>query len=390
MPQLYRPDEAVYVRRLADVLASIPGLWKLFSWAERYERRDRVFLAWTKWQSDGAGDVATTFGSHDFYERFVRALDDAQQGIEDVISRFASNYKDSIEPIDEIGSCNDPDQLLRMIDRSEYGVGYTAGTVGQFEIARKIAIATQILCIACADRHEWVSRDLTDITLLAAERLFHDGRVTLRVRGESNVDTGRLEERDLVISRDHERFEDWSGQPGLLERRFACRVILDGEDRLYVKSDSRPKSRNSAVIRLERGGALRDRRGLKHTVVAVETRGVLRPATREDVLRVEAIARERLWHAPLVEGPDDSPSNGLSHTHFWGRKIVGRIFTTHHGVSMEAPVEHQLTSVRDQLDAEMARDGLGHAQYKARAVTRHVLPEWFPEEIYGIPWSHEA
>ena len=145
----------------------------------------------------------------------------------------------------------------------------------------------------------------------------------------------------------------------------------------------------SGVIKLERGGKLSDRRGLKHIVIAVDRRGILRPATRTDVERVAAIARERLWLHPLREEVDVSGPNRYSSPDYWATKIVGRL-ESNHGFSVAAPVEHQLTSVVHDLNAEFANDDLGHQGYRQKVVRDFILKQWFPFEAYGINWSRET
>jgi hypothetical protein len=153
-----------------------------------------------------------------------------------------------------------------------------------------------------------------------------------------------------------------------------------------VQTDSRPKPRISGVIKIERGGRLTDRRALKHIVVAVMERGMLRPAVRTDVERVVEIARAKLWNSPLREEPDVSGTNVYSHPDYWALKIVGRFETVHDERLIAASVEHQLTNIENDINAEFANDALGHRGYRQKVVREFILPRWFPFSTYGIDW----
>lgn len=390
MTNFFRPDEAPYIRRFAELYERIPAFIDLFARPHR-ERKHRVFSSWVRWQDDGAGEIAMDYGTQFFYERFVRALEDAQQGIEMVVHEYASAHKDHIEPIDEIGSCNDPAQLLSMYDGVRFDSDYQADDVGRFEIMRKLTIATQIMCIACADPYERVTNDLTTTNLLVAKRFFAHGKPELALGYVLNEAANRRlhMDYDLQLSRDRSARFVWpAGQIGD-QRRYVCRVIRDGDTVYLVKTDSRPKPRISGVIKLERGGKLSDRRGLKHIVIAVDQGGVLRPATRADVEKVATLARERLWLNPLREEADASGPNPYSSRDYWAAKIVGRL-ETNQGFPVAAPVEHQLTSVADDLNAEFATDRLGHKGYRQHVVREFILKQWFPVWAYAINWSRET
>ncbi|MEK7183216.1 MAG: hypothetical protein AAB776_01135 [Patescibacteria group bacterium] len=390
MQTFHRPDEAPFIRRFVELYPRIPALIDLFEARRDYKRKHRVFSSWVAWQDDGAGEIAMDYGTNLFYERFVRALEDAQQGIELVVKTHASEYEDQIEPIDEIGSCNDPDQLIRMYDGARLKSEYQADSLGRFEIARKLAIASQIMCIACADPYERVTNDLTETNMLASSRLFTRSKEQLAVGYVLDKDRyNRLHpDHPIRVSRDQTARFVWpEGVPGR-QRVFGCRTIVDGDIVYEVQTDSRPKPRISGVFKLERGGKLTDRRGLKHIVIAVEENGVLRSAKQADAELVTELARERLWYSPLREEADVSGRNPYSSKDYWATKIVGRLESTE-GRRTAAPVEYQVTSVDHDLNAKFATDDLGHGRYRQKVIRDFVLSQWFPFETFGIDWNRE-
>ena len=385
----FRPDHEPYMQRFAQVYPGIPDLVDLFD-RPHFEPKPQVFTAWTTWQASGAGERMRPLGAHAFYERFVRALDDTQAGLERVVADF-SDYPKEVEPIDEIGSCNDPFRLISMFSGGRFGLDYEATELGRFEIARKLAIASQLLCISAADPYERVTGDLTDVNLLVNSRLYEQNvrhvivhYILLGATGHNRLDDRQpiqvTFEDDLVRPRDDNR--------GVRQLRFRCRLVKNGDTTYYVYTSSRPKERISGIFRLERGGTLTDRRGLTHVVVAVERNGQVQAADRSAAEAFADIARERLWREPLQEESDMSPPNVTSHRDFWATKIVGRLFSRS-GYPMAAPVEHQITSIGDRLNMENASDGLGHKQYKRRVIRQHILPLWFPLERYNIDWAVE-
>ncbi len=386
----FRPDRELYIQRFSQIFPGIPELVALFD-RNHFESKPRVFTAWTNWQVSGAGERMRPLGAYAFYERFVRALDDTQAGLERVVADFSDHPKE-VEPIDEIGSCNDPFRLIAMYEGRRFGLNYEATELGLFEIARKLTIGTQLLCISAADPYERVTGDLTDVNLLVSERLYERNvrhvvayYNLLGPGGHSRLDLNRgvrvTCEEDVALSP--------NSYGEFAERlRFRCRLVQSGAITYYVYTSSRPKERISGIFRLERGGTLTDRRGLTHVVVAVERDGRIRAADRDDAEAFAQVARARLWQDPLVEEVDPSPVNVASHRDFWATKIVGRLYSGV-GYPVAAPVEHQITSIGDRLNMENATDGLGHRHYKRRVIREHILPLWFPEDRYGIRWIAE-
>lgn len=385
--QPFRPDREPYIQRFDHYLPGIPAFIDLFADRSHFDVRPRVFAAWTAWQASGAGERMQMHGAAAFYEKFVLALEDAQEGLERVAVDFSGHPKE-IEPIDEIGSCNDPYRLICMYDGERFDLPYEATELGRFEICRKLAIASQLLCISAADPYQGVTNNLTDVNLLANERLYEKNRQVVNVHYVLHGAEGhfRLNDQYPICVNFEDDVSAWCADtPQRL--RIACRQVRDGQLTYYVYTSSRPKSRISGVFRLERGGTLTDRRGIMHVVVAVQRGKTLRAATRADVEAYAQVARRRLWRPPLREEPDTSPPNAVSHRDYWATKIIGFFAARLDGVPTDAPVEHQITAIGDRLNAEHATDSLGHRNYKREAIWQFVLPRWFPVARYGIPWG---
>lgn len=393
MQRAMHPERAPYIRRFPELFPGIPTLINHYEvhYRQHKEKKHSVLLAWHGWQNDGAGDEMIRFGALFFYERYMRAIEDAQQGIEMVIRDHANKFKDQIEPIDEIGSCNDPAQLFNMYGGERFGSDYRADETGRFEIARKLTIANQIMCVAAADPYERVTGDLSNINIMAGKCLFTAAKPQVMLGFVIDTRPGKNNrlhpDHELQLSLDTEAVFRWPHDVVGDQRVYGCRLIADGDRLYYVQTDSRPKPRISGVIKLERGGMLTDRRGLKHIVVAVQEKGLLRVATREDVAHVADIARARLWRSPLIEEEDTSGVNAYSNPEYWALKIIGRYDSVHEQVPVAARVEHQLTVVNTDLNADFATDDLGHKGYRQKVVRQFILPNWFPVTTYGIDWS---
>ncbi len=375
-----------YIRTFNEVYPTIPKLLELFRKQRYVERRDRAFIAWKNWQSDGAGDRLARLGVAGFYERFMRNLEDAQAGIEWVVADHSGHPKE-IEPIDEIGSCNDPWHLMDMYE--------DASLFAQFEIERKLTIATQIMCIAAADPYEDVTAQLTQINIRAGKELFETGQgAALFVHFA--LDSGRHSRvhSDFPVRVAHARLEIPAFDQPVRVIKYVCRAVVDSSIKYYIYTNSRPKDRLSGVIKLERGGSLTDRRGLKHVIVGVEENGILRPPDWSDVLRFVIIAKRRLWRPPLHERTDSGPPNPKSHPDYRVEKIVGEVHDLRHDDErrpyiVAAPVEHQIMALVDHLNAEHATDELGHKGYRHRVIRDCILERWFAYEWYGIDWKAE-
>jgi hypothetical protein len=391
MRECYLPESARYIHRFEGLLPRVPEFIEGFDRKDVEDKKHKVFLAWVRWQSDGAGDQVMRFGAPFFYERFMRAIEDAQQGIEMVVRDHTGDHRDQIEPFDEIGSCNDPDQLIRMYDGERFHSDYRADALGRFEITRKLTIASQIMCIAAADPYERVTSDLTRINILAGRRLFGERKCPVLIGFVLDKRPGRHNRLDrnheVRVSLDTSQPFVWPSHVPGRQRVYVCRVIDDAGRLYFVQTDSRPKPRISGVIKIERGGRLSDRRALKHILVAVQEQGILRPANREDVERVVELARMQLWIPPLREESDVSGLNVHSHPDYWALKIVGRFESVHEERLIAASVEHQVTSIENDINAEFATDALGHKGYRQKVVREFILPQWFPEPLYGISWT---
>lgn len=386
MLRRYRPDDERYIKRFRDVFPDISELVRLFVERVHFAEKASVFGAWCAWQPEAAERVKL-YGTDLFYERFVRSLEFAEDVLDLVVARYSGWHDEEIESVDEIGSCHDPLQLLSML--SHGFMGYRPDELTRFEIARKLTLATQLMLVAAADPYEWATQDLTVFNILATQRLYQLGvRQRVDVQFTLEPKKHRVDLRALltVSLSDGAALPKMTGSERM--KRYVCRAVKDGDTTFFLYTRSRLKKRISSIIRMERRGRLTDRRGSAQVVVAVQERGVLRPAIRDDVLRVVEIIRERLWQDPLWPEDDMSEPNGDSSSEYWDRKIVGRLHCQH-GFHIATPVEQQVTSLVDRLNVENALDGLSHDNYKGEIIRRHILPQWFPQEHYGIDWAAE-
>ena len=391
MRKPFLPDQSSFFRPFDEEWDLVPTIGRQAKRIAAPSFMDALFLAWCQARdNDDAAVRVLTGGVVEFRQRFGRALEDTQTGIQSLLDKYLVDYRDRIDPVDEIGSCNDAELLFKFLDGGIDGGDHRLDRASRVEARRKLAIASQFLAIGAVDPFELVTSDLTEINLLARRKLFEArDRVFLGVNFVIANDERHhhvAEELGIVVGDQlHENLP-----PGFAAKRavFSCRVAKDNGRTYYVQTHSRPKSRVSAVIKLERGGRLNDRRALRHVLVAVEEKGIVRAAIAEDIPAFVELARRKLWTDELVETSDASGPNRFRDPNYRDMKIVGRYHQSGRS-SFLPPVEHQVTYLTTHLNGEFATDHFSHFRYKEKIVWDVVLGKWWPSDWYGIDWDRE-
>ena len=390
LSQPFQPDESLFFRSFEEEWDLVPIIGRQAKRISAPTSIDALFLAWCQVRGNDDAAVRVLIGGvSEFRQRFGRALEDTQTGIQSVLDKYLVDYRDRIDPVDEIGSCNDPELLFRFMDDGIDGGDHRLDRASRMEARRKLAIASQFVAIGAVDPFELVTSDLTWINLLARRKLFEpEDRVMRRVSFVLNPAAANHVVEDLNIlvgSATHQSIPE-----GCVAREavFSCRVAKDNGRTYYVQTHSRPKSRVSAVIKLERGGKLNDRRALRHVLVAIEEGGVTRAATVDDISSFVELARRKLWVDELIETPDTGGPNRFRDPNYRDKKIVGRYRQP--GRSDFLPsVEHQVTYLTTHLNGEFATDHFSHFRYKQKIVWDVVLAKWWASDRYGIDWDRE-
>lgn len=384
----FKPDLACYFHSFAEEYDLVPAVAREAHRIAAPSFMDALYLAWC--DAHGSNDAVLRLrliGAEEFRKRFCRALEDAQTGLQDVLNKYVPTYREQIDPVDEIGSCNDPSLLFAIAGGGLDGADHRLDRASQIEARRKLAIAAQFLEIGAIDPFELVSADLTEVNLLARRKLFRPlDRVTLRVTVRLIADAETYIHPDAPITVcENEHPRTLIGER-MCEIPFSCRVAEDGDTTYFVQTHSRPKTRISAVIKLEAGRVLSDRRALRHVLVAVSEHGRMRAAEASDMADFIELARKRLWTDELAEEQVDDAPNPFRSARYEDMKIVGRY------VNAKRPhflprVEHQVTHVRAHLDGERSPGSMSHHAYKEKIVWGVVLPRWWRREWYGIDWK---
>lgn len=398
----FKPDKATFFRPFSEEFLLVEQLAErcLGVQGKRFNNRERLFLAWCDLRSnDDAGARLRVLGADVFARMFERAIRDAQEAIERVIVKYLDKYSTTIDPIDEIASCDDPWDLIEIIaeDRTErirlesldvkteFPFAFARerrADLEKIEAMRKLAIGSQILALEAVDPMADVSRDLTIVNKLVKERLFtKHGAIRVRVNFILNKQDHYLPHPDFSVTLDDHDYGKLPEEAIAGSLPYVCRVAPDPENKrtFIVQSKSRPKEAYATIIKNQRRSVM-DRRGLRHLVVAVIEDDVWRVATREDVELYAEFARRKLWVNELQEEPDTSLPNPDSSQRYWSRKIMGRLVrkSRRGAEALVAPaVEHQMIPLDVDIMNRFGRDGTDHESYRKRVVEKYVLKEWF-------------
>lgn len=364
------------------------------------------------------GARAQALGAKALYDLFIDALQEAEYSVQRVIELHLGHARRFVDPIDDAASMSDPHQIIHRL----YTLRHTrqngtdviwsppddAQTVilrwaqreqnEEFELLRKLAVASQIMALMIVDPLWATSKDIQLINELLRDRVYAPGTdsVTVRIHGV----IGREHPRHLL--RDPGQTDAWRlriGEPFDLlsvhpegeEQRcvdYECRFVpgLEDGDVWLVSSTCRPKELDSTLIKLYAGREARDRRGFSHVLVIRRAHGVWRLCTHLDVDDYMELLRRRLLvqGTGLVEEPDDSGPNPDAHPLYerYGRKMLARF----HRASYRFPeqpvgvsVEMKVFTVPLAFTEEFATDGMNHLRYKHRRLVTHVFPKWFPK-----------
>ncbi len=328
---------------------------------------------------------------------------------------------------DDVWVIMDPCDLLEEVakaNRSRASDLMIAGVRGSHASFR-LALAVNMLLIELADPALARGRGLNAIQRLRRERLFHTeeervvylaARVTRRTRaiaGHKEV-IGCSDAIPLVavgLSRELAIAQlegDDRGDRGVETKtfEFVCRVVVDGPRRYLVATRFRPKDMFSTLVKNGRkvidpyivtSGRLilelmKDNRGWRETVVAVEENGKLRVATRVDLDEYRNIVFDRLWRDPLVphdfEGDEDNKGHAHRSAGYYDTKILGHIVTLDDELEFHGPCEQLFLTAFDHLHCNvLSRDDENHERRKARQVL-----EWLVDALpvdRSFVWSKE-
>jgi hypothetical protein len=366
-------------------------------------------------------------GASRIRERLSNLIDRVDDIVNAAMVRMPPSLRERFDFNDDVWGMMDPCELLEEVahaNRSATPDSMIAGVRGSHASFR-LAVAVNMLLIELADPALARGKGLNAIQRLRRERLFAGEEERLvylaaRVVKKTKAIVGHAEvvgctdaiplvavgtSRELAFEalRNDDRGERGS-ETKVFE--FVCRVVVDGSRRYFVATRFRPKDMFSTLVKTGRKlisldiltrlalvrELMKDNRGWRETLVAVEENGKMRVATRADLDRYRDVVFDRLWNDPLVahEVEDDKDNNGHAHraSGYYDTKILGHIVTVDEELEFHGPCEQLFLTAFDHLQCNvLSRDDENHERRKARQVL-----EWLVDALpadRSFVWSEE-
>lgn len=392
------------------------------------EELRREFLRLVYKERDHRRRQLNARGASRIRERLSNLIDRVDDIVNAAMVRIPPSLRDRFDFNDDVWGLMDACELLEEVaraNRSHARDSLIAGVRGS-HAAFRLAVAVNMLLIELADPALARGKGLNAIQRLRRERLFEAeeerlvylaARVVKKTKaivGHSDI-VGCTDAIPLVAvgaSRELalESLEnDGRGERGSETKvfEFVCRVVVKGSTRYLVATRFRPKDMFSTLVKTGRKlvdpyivtserlvhELMKDNRGWRETLVAVEEDGKMRVATRTDLDAYYEIVFERLWNEePLVayDLEEDKDNNGHAHraSGYYDTKILGHIVTVDDELEFHGPCEQLFLTAFDHLHCNvLSRDDENHERRKARQVL-----EWLVDALPAdrcFVWSEE-
>lgn len=383
-----RPEKAL------QVMPSLNGMmdWLTEVAKSRNGLDDRVLLPSRILRDFGQNELIGRFGNRevireiDFYIRLI--LPELNHIIKHSVR---PEYRGEVELQDDVKVSASSVQLMNFILEDDSDP-ISDDKIERVKLRSKharlvLALAIMGFLINSVDEASWIGDDLVEINQMLKKGM-RDSLANIAVVATKNPNTGTINKSSLRVFRsfDEEDAESYrkkltDREETIYETRRLCDALEIEGKTYFIYTGSRRKIIFDIISKCLRADKrlkrLKDNRGVRHSVIAVEENGELRPGNRDDS-RLWANHIYKNWIHPL--NPEEGPvhkraTNGSSG--YWDLKILGRYHSIHEGLPISGRVEMQITNLGDELTQVGASDE-NHEWYAMSRFYRHVLPTMWP------------
>jgi hypothetical protein len=378
------------------VLSSILKLPSFMSWLSEVAKsrnglNDRVLLPSRILRDFGSHELIGRFGNRevlsrlDFYIRLIRPeLDQA------IKHSVRPEYRDETDLQDDVASSASAAQLMSFIledDSDPVSDNKIERAKLRSKHARLIlALAIMAFIVDAVDEASWVGEDLVTITQLMKSAMSEE-MVNIAIVGSKNPENGTVNKPSIRVFPSFNsdaatyKAEIESRGEAVYETRRLCNSIKLNGKIYYIATYSRRKLLFDIISKCIRAESLtdllKDNRGIRHSIVAVEEEGDLRVGNRQDAQFWSEIIYQK-WTFPLVaESRPVSKKAKNGSANYWDIKILGRYYAIHDDLPIAGRVEMQITTIVEEL-AQAGASAENHDWYAMSRFYRHVLPVMWP------------
>lgn len=433
-PPVFRVSEELRFlrhRSMIRVVHRMKPFYRAYLW-QGYEKREALYMAYRDALPKKYLSKVLSLGAEVFYKDLEVCIREIADWLNGTIATIGQSGE--LEQPNLVANESDPASLFE-IACVEEGYEWRMMT----DARRNFAAALQLLKIKTIDPETKVYADLRRIDSLSYERLFapkEDDTVVViaeldpsdcsrAIEGSERIFRGSEQPTGVdsrfnslnvlrrVLTRGirqypqkvHETFakieadayEKEMREQGklVLRRPFYCRWTRSFDGKRYmVYAIDRRKTALSALLKLERGRGMTDRRGWKYVVIAVEEHGSFRVASFKDAKEFNLLTRQVLWKEELVcvqEEVDRAPSfpvgvlnlrktaqNPNRSKHYVDVKTRGWFARDEQdGRKFFGGAEQIVMALNQYLRAEYSTGEENHKRYREKQLIKSLVPIWW-------------
>lgn len=392
MDDFFKPEEA---------LSSIGTLEETMEWISQIHanKPKKVSggraLAWAIIEKFGKDELIGRFGEKEVLKRVGEAIRLQQQRLFSVINHtLRPEYRGETDLHDDVYVTSNAEDLFSFLvadDQSDDGGAQIDRVKLRSKHARLIlALGIRGFLVEAVDEADWIAEDVRRLNE-RNESLFSGPMMrNICIMGQMSKN-GEIVEGSIKVFTDFDEPEAIAHKESLkrlpgefFETRMLCKTaeLSDGR-KLFIKTGSRRKALFDIVCKVARSNDivdfLKDSRGTRHIIVAVEHDGKLTTPNRADAIDWADYVYKNAWSYPLIaKGEPFSRHGDCSASSYWDRKILGRLIAKHEGRIIGGRVEQQITTITDYLRASTGASEEHHDIYSCRRFYEKIIPQMWP------------